>query len=143
VSGPRRQAREAALQILYFWEVGRAQPQSAIEAYFAEHQPDAGEPMRDFASRLVHGTVADVVELDALIEQHSRHWRIERLAVIDRLILRMAVWELRNESDTPPAAVLNEALELARRFSTEDAVRFINGVLDGIKRSLDPPGAPD
>jgi len=137
VTGPRRQGREAALQILYFWEVGRAEPQAAVEAFFAEHQPDASDAVREFAGRLVHGTVADVAGLDAAIETQSRHWRLERLAVIDRLILRMAIWELRHESDTPPAVVLNEAIELARRFSSEDAVRFINGVLDGVKRAME------
>jgi N utilization substance protein B len=133
--GPRRQAREAALQILYFWEVGRAEPQAAIDAYFAEHQPDAVDAVTTFASQIVHGTVEEIASLDAAIAEHSRNWRVERLATIDRLILRMAVWELRHEPETPPAAVINEALELARRFSTDDAVKFINGVLDGIKRA--------
>jgi N utilization substance protein B len=136
--GPRRQAREAALQILYFWEVGRAQPESAIDAYFAEHLPDASDAVTTFASQIVHGTVDEVAAIDAVIAEHSRNWRVERLATIDRLILRMAVWELRHEPDTPPAAVINEALELARRFSTDDAVKFINGVLDGIKRAATP-----
>ncbi len=133
--GPRRQAREAALQILYFWEVGRTEPQAAIDAYFAEHQPEASDAVTTFASRIVHGTVEDLAAIDAAIAEHSRNWRVERLATIDRLILRMAVWELRHEPETPPAAVINEALELARRFSTDDAVKFINGVLDGIKRA--------
>lgn len=136
MSGPRRQAREAALQILYFWEVGRAQPLAAIEAYFAEHQPEASEGVMAFASRLVFGTVAEIVSLDALIEQYLRHWRVERLAVIDRLILRLAIWEMRFEHETPAPVVINEALELARRFSTDDAVRFINGVLDGVAGGL-------
>jgi N utilization substance protein B len=133
--GPRRQGREAALQILYFWEVGGAQPQSAIDAYFAEHQPDASDAVVTFASQIVHGTVGEVEAIDAAIAEHSRNWRVERLATIDRLILRMAVWELRHEPETPSAAVINEALELARRFSTDDAVKFINGVLDAIKRA--------
>ncbi len=71
-----------------------------------------------------------------MIQAHSEHWRLERLAVIDRLILRIAVWELRHAPDTPPAVVMNEALELARTFSTDDAVRFVNGVLDAIRKSL-------
>jgi N utilization substance protein B len=134
VSGRRTQGREAALQILYFWEIGHAQPLAAIEAYFAEHQPDAGDDVMAFASRLVLGTIAEVTELDAAIEQHAKHWRVERLAVIDRLILRLAVWELRHEADTPSAVVINEALELARRFSSDESVRFVNGVLDAIHR---------
>ena len=141
--GPRRQAREAALQILYFWEIGRADADAAIAAYFEEHAPEAGEPVVTFAATLVHGTISELAALDAIIEQHSQHWRLGRLAVIDRLILRMSVWELRNESETPPAVVLNEAIELARRFSSPDAVRFVNGVLDSIRKTLGEKGASD
>jgi N utilization substance protein B len=144
VTGRRRQAREAALQILYFWEVGRAQPVTAIEAFFAEHQPDAEPPVVEFATRLVHGTIGEVEDLDRVIEQHARHWRLERLALVDRLILRMAVWELRHEVDTPPAVVIDEAIELARKFSTEESARFVNGVLDAVHRhattAVDAPG---
>jgi N utilization substance protein B len=141
MSGIRRQAREAALQILYFCEVGRADPIAAIDTYFEEHQADAEDAIVTFAATLVMGTVKEAPALDALIVQHLQHWRLERLAVIDRAILRMAAWELQNEPGTPPAVVLNEALELARRFSTEESVRFINGVLDGIRRTLDADAA--
>jgi len=144
VTGPRRQAREAALQILYFWEVGKADPGAAIEGFFREHSPAAGEPVVRFATELVRGTIEEIDELDALIAQHSQHWRLGRLAIIDRLILRMAAWELRHDPDTPAPVVLNEAIELARRFSSPDAVRFVNGVLDGIRKTLttatSPPG---
>jgi N utilization substance protein B len=140
VIGPRRQAREAALQILYFWEVGRADAEAAIDAYFEEHAPEAGESVVTFAATLVRGTISELAQLDAIIEQHTRHWRLGRLAVIDRLILRMAVWELRHDVDVPPAVVINEAIELARRFSSPDAVRFVNGVLDGIRKALGEKG---
>ncbi len=137
--GPRRRARQAAIQILYFWEVGRAQPHTAIETYFAEHERDAPEGVRTFADRLVRGTIGEVDDLDRTIAQHSRHWRVERLAVLDRLILRLAIWEMRHEPETPPAVVLDEAIELARRFSGEDAVRFVNGVLDAVIRESGRP----
>jgi N utilization substance protein B len=143
VSGHRRQAREAALQILYFWEVGRTQPGPAIDAYFREHQAEAEESVVTFAASIVMGTVKEVAELDALIGRHLRHWRLERLAVIDRSILRMAAWELRHELETPTGVVINEALELARRFSTEDSVAFINGVLDSIRKTLEQESRPD
>ena len=136
-TGPRHQARETALQVLYFWEVGRAGADDALAAFFAEHSPDASESVRAFARTLVEGTIAEVAALDALIEQHSQHWRMSRLAIIDRLILRMAVWELEHERDTPPAVILDEALELARTFSTEEAVKFVNGVLDGIRKTIE------
>ena len=130
----RRQAREAALQILYAWEIGQAQPHTAVEIYFQEHQPEADAAVRDMAGRLVLGTIGDLAALDAAIEQHSRHWRIERLAVLDRLILRLAIWELRHEGETPAPVVINEAIELARRFSTDEAPSFINGVLDAVAK---------
>lgn len=132
----RHQAREAALQVLYFWEVGHAAPQAALEAFFAEHLPEADPSVREFAAAMVLGTVAEVADLDRVISRHSAHWRIERLAVIDRLILRQALWELRHRPDTPAAVVLNEAIELARRFSGEHAVRFVNGVLDAVRAEL-------
>jgi N utilization substance protein B len=136
MSSPRHQAREAALRSLYFWEIGQTDPARALETYFEVHQPDASEMVRQFARTLVLGTVADLAGLDALIQQHSEHWRLDRLAVIDRLILRLGAWELQHAGETPHAVILNEALELARTFSTDDAVRFVNGVLDSIRKSL-------
>ena len=136
MTGPRRRAREAALQILYLWEVGKMAPEDAIDLYFLQHEPDADEALRAFASELVLGVVEDLVELDRLIEQHAANWRVARLAVIDRLILRQAAWELRHQADTPAAVVLNEAIELARQFSADEAVGFVNGVLDGIRKTL-------
>ena len=131
----RRQAREAAIQALYFWEVGRTAPEDAIEGVFREHLPDAPESVREFTETLVKGTVAAHQEIDALIEKQSSHWRLERIAVIDKSILRLAVWELQHQPETPPAVVLNEALELARAFSGDESVKFVNGVLDGIRKS--------
>lgn len=132
----RRAGREAALQILYFWEVGQAEPRQAIGAYFREHAPAAPVPVVEFASALVLGTVAEVAVIDALIERHAQHWRLERLAVIDRLILRLAAWELTHDA-SPAPVVLNEAIELARRFSTEESTRFVNGVLDSMRKTIE------
>jgi N utilization substance protein B len=136
MSSPRHQAREAALRALYLWEVGRTAPSEALDTLFAEHEPDASESVRAFATKLVLGTISEIPELDELIGRFSENWRVERLAIVDRVILRMAVWELRHAADTPAPVVLNEALELARTFSTDDAVKFVNGVLDGIRKSL-------
>jgi transcription antitermination protein NusB len=132
----RHQAREAALQILYFWEIGKTEPSQAIDAYFREHQPEANEGVREFASALVHGTIANLEPIDRLIQQHSSNWRFERLAAIDRLVLRLATWELLHQPDVPAAVVIDEALELARTFSTDDSVKFVNGVLDAIRQGL-------
>lgn len=136
ITTPRHQSRELALQALYFWEVGRSAPDEALDHVVAEHMPDASVPVRAFAQTLVRGTVLTHEELDQIIGRHIDNWRIERLAVIDKLILRMATWELRYETETPPAVVVNEALELARTFSADESIKFVNGVLDGIRKSL-------
>jgi len=142
VSTARRAARRAALQVLYSWDVGRSAPEAALGAYFAEHAREADDAFRAFVSELVQGTAADVAAIDAVIGRHSQHWRIDRLAVVDRLILRMAVWELQHAPGTPPAVVINEAVELARAFGSDESPRFVNGVLDAIGRTLAHPAAP-
>ena len=129
----RRHAREAALKMLYMWEVGQNTPQQTIGAYFAEHDPKAAEDVKAFASELVFGTSNERTALDAALEPHLTGWRIERLAILDRMILRMGLWEMRHHPDTPPAVIISEAMELARLFTSEDAVKFINGVLDAAK----------
>jgi N utilization substance protein B len=116
--------------------VGRTAPDDAIAGVFAEHLPDATDAVRTFAETLVRGAVAAHQEIDGLIEKQSSHWRLERLAVIDKSILRLAVWELKHQPETPPAVIVNEALELARTFSGEESVKFVNGVLDGIRKTL-------
>ena len=141
MSGPRHLAREAALQVLYFWEVGQATPAQALEAYFAEHAAEAAGDVRRLAGEIVRGTAAEKDALDELIGQHAEHWRVERIAIIDRLILRMAIWELRHLPDTPAAVVIDEAIELARAFGTDESPRFVNGLLDAVRRTLDARGA--
>jgi len=137
----RRRGREAALQILYQWELSRGEIDIVIETFFDLQWPDREEPpgpLRDFASALARDTVARLGEIDALIADTAENWRPERMAVLDRLVLRMAACELlRKTADTPPPVVINEAIELARTFSTEESVKFINGMLDGIKRKME------
>lgn len=134
----RRRAREAALQMLYQWEVGRASVDDAIATYWPAHDAEQplDEPLRDFANALVRGTVARVSEIDAILAAHAQNWRVERMAVIDRLVLRLGVFEFVARPDTPPRVVINEALELARAYSGEDAVAFVNGVLDAVRKEL-------
>jgi transcription antitermination protein NusB len=136
----RRRAREAALQILYQWDVGGGDVGRAAETFFEHQWPDAQpvpDALREFASALARDTVTRLTAIDALVADTAEHWRPERMAVLDRLILRMAVCELMRDIETPQAVVINEALELARTFSTEDAVKFINGMLDAIRKKLD------
>jgi N utilization substance protein B len=136
----RHRAREAALQILYQWEVGRIDVERAAETFFEQQWPDQGPPadvLRASASDLARDTVSRLETIDALIAATAERWRPERMAVIDRLILRMAACELLRDADTPRAVVINEALELARTFSTEDSVKFINGMLDAIRKKIE------
>jgi N utilization substance protein B len=136
----RRRAREAALQILYQWAIGGAEVDRAAETYFGLQWPGQAPPsdeLRAFASALARDTVARLPTIDPLIADTAERWRPERMAVLDRLILRMAVCELLRDPQTPPAVVINEALELGRTFSTDDSVKFINGMLDGIRRKME------
>ena len=135
----RHRARETALQILYAWEIGHADIEEAVSFYFA-HQWVGGEPpeeVREFATGLARETVSRLAAIDPLIAETTERWRPERMAVLDRLILRMAVCELLRKAGTPAPVVINEALELARTFSTEDAVKFINGMLDGVRKKIE------
>ena len=147
----RHRAREAALQMLYQWEVGRVSAHEAVRTYWpgrdappspddehADAVPDVvvDERHRTWANALVAGTIAQVKDADALIAAHSKNWRLERMAVIDRLIMRMAIYELTAEPGTPAKVVINEALELARTFSGEEPVPLINGVLDAVRKTL-------
>jgi transcription antitermination protein NusB len=137
---PRHRAREAALQILYQWEIARGDVDGAAATFFAHQWPDReapADPLRAFASSLAHDTVDRLEAIDPLIAETASRWRPERMAVLDRLILRMAICELLRDPALPPAVVINEALELARTFSTEEAVKFINGMLDAIRKKLE------
>ncbi len=140
---PRHRAREAALQILYQWEITHRDVAETAETFFSHQWPD-GEPpeeLRHFAKALAQETVARLDQIDPLIAETTERWRPERMAMLDRLILRMAIAEMIGDGpngDTPPAVVINEALELARTFTTEEAVKFINGMLDSIRKKLWP-----
>jgi N utilization substance protein B len=133
---PRRRAREAALQILYQREVGRVSLDEAVETFWSTQDEPRDPDVGRAATALARGTVERLDEIDRLVSETAEHWRIERMAIVDRLVLRLAVFELRFRPDLPPGVVINEALELARRFSSEDAVKFVNGILDAIRKTL-------
>jgi transcription antitermination protein NusB len=135
--GSRRKARECALQMLFAADVSQTRADELVRSYWAElGDADVEEPAREFATRLATGTLARLTELDERIKSRAEHWRISRMAVVDRNILRLAVYEFMHEP-TPRTVAINEALEIARRFSTYEATQFINGILDAIKRDLD------
>jgi transcription antitermination protein NusB len=135
----RHRARETALQILYAWEIGHTDIDQAAHTFFTHQWVGDGpsDDVKQFATELARETVSRLDTIDPLIADTTERWRPERMAVLDRLILRMAVCELLRKSGTPPAVIINEALELARTFSTEDAVKFINGMLDGVRKKIE------
>jgi N utilization substance protein B len=140
----RRRSRQRALQILYLWDARRQPVEEATSAFFDTlySEESANKPQRDeFLDKLVTGAVEHVEELDRRITQHAEHWRIERMPSVDRNILRLAVYEMMH-SDTPAPVVIDEALELARRYSNEESVQFVNGVLDAVHRELEPEKPP-
>jgi transcription antitermination protein NusB len=133
----RRRARAAALQMLYQWEIGRLSIDDAVRTFWSVRD---GEPLTDearaLAERLARGASASAAEADPIIAASADNWRLDRMSVVDRLILRLAVHEFLHTPDTPSKVVINEAVELARLFSTDEAPRFVNGVLDGIRKKL-------
>ena len=131
--GTRRRARELALQLLYQYELTGASPE-VMQAAFEEWR-SATDGVRAFADLLLRGSLEQQEEIDAELGQQTAHWRLERLAAVDRNILRLAMFELLFETDTPHAVVINEAIEIAKKFGAKDSARFVNGVLDGfVKR---------
>jgi transcription antitermination protein NusB len=135
--GSRRKARECALQMLFAADVAEMPADEVVRSYWAElGEPDLDATAREFATRLASKTLSNLELLDDRIRSRAEHWRISRMAVVDRNILRLAVYEFLYEP-TPRTVAINEALEIARRFSTYEATQFINGILDAIKRDLD------
>jgi N utilization substance protein B len=134
--GLRRIARECALQMLYEMDVGKHAPGEILNTFWdMNQQPDK---VRQFANELFQGSIAQLREIDHIIQQHTQNWRLSRMAAVDRNILRLAVYELRSDWQTPGTVVINEALEIAKKFSTNESAQFVNGILDSIKTNLAP-----
>lgn len=134
--GARRKARECALQMLFAADVSGVKGPRLINDFWSQLSTEIDLPTRQFSDNLVSGTLDRLDRIDETIRTRAEHWRIERMAVVDRNILRLAVNEFLFES-TPYTVVINEALEIARRFSTYEATQFINGILDAIKQDLE------
>jgi transcription antitermination protein NusB len=132
--GIRRVARECAVQMLYQRDIGKHECEYILKSFWEmnEHSPQ----VREFATRLFEGSVARLKEIDKLIQTHAENWRLSRMAAVDRNILRLAVYELLSEDRTPSTVVINEALEVARKFSTHESAQFVNGILDSIRKHL-------
>jgi N utilization substance protein B len=126
--------------MLYQWEVGRASMPDVLKTFWLHERPDTAamsDDLRAFAERLAAGVTDTIGDIDPVIGEAAEHWRLERMNVMDRLILRLAIYEFMRESETPARVIINEALELGRTFSGDESVRFINGVLDAIRRRLE------
>jgi N utilization substance protein B len=147
-TGTRHKAREAALQMLFAADLYKVDPIRLTDDYWNEFgDTSVDTKTREFSDKLVHGTLRELKTIDDRIRTRAEHWRIERMAIVDRNVLRLAVYEFLFV-DTPDTVVINEALEIARRFSTFEATQFINGILDAIKHDLEssrndnPPDLP-
>ena len=138
--GKRRKGREVALQFLYQLDLhGAGDPAPHADEFWGRHPVDAAT--RSFADSLVRGTKQHQSKTDQLITQYAEHWDLDRMAVVDRNILRLAVHELLWQPDVPPKVAINEAIELAKKFGTADSSRFINGLLDRILKEHRPASA--
>jgi len=133
----RHRSRQRALQVLFLWDLRKQTIDDALAAFYDTLSSEEDEPKRaspdEFMESLVRGASEKAPEIDQRISEKSEHWRLERMPVVDRNILRLAVYEM-NELKTPAPVVIDEALELARQFSGDESVSFINGVLDAVHR---------
>ena len=134
----RRRAREIALQFLYQLDVNGGSDPTPYESDFWTRQVEVDGPTREYAGALVHGAKGQQAKIDELITRSTENWDLERMSVVDRNILRLAVFELGWQHEVPPKVAINEAIEIAKKFGTRESSRFINGVLDRIHRELRP-----
>jgi transcription antitermination protein NusB len=133
--GTRRKSRELAMQMMFQGDLGKQKPEE-VEKLFWESRDDVDDETRGFADDLHRIATTREDEVDALIEKHAQNWRMERMPVVDRNLLRTAVAEMLGYPKTPAAVVINESLEIARRYAAPESVNFLNGVLDAIGREL-------
>ncbi|MDP9159127.1 MAG: transcription antitermination factor NusB [Acidobacteriota bacterium] len=134
--GTRRKSRELALQMLFQADMGKQSAEDVRRTFWQERNA-VGQDVQGFAEDIFRVANDRTLEIDGLIEQHASNWRMERMAAVDRNIMRAAVAELMGYPSTPRAVVINEALEIARKFSSPESVQFINGVLDSVGRELE------
>jgi len=120
--------------MLYQHDVGKQVLETILDSFWEMNEQP--EKVRAFATELFRGTISRIKEIDRLIQGHTKNWRLSRMAAVDRNVLRLAVFELLSDAKTPDTVVINEALEIAKKFSTNESAQFVNGVLDSIKNDL-------
>ena len=128
--GARRKARELALQMLFQHDLSGNAPDTIVTTF--EDLQKSKPNTREFAVKIFHGTVDNLPKIDDMIQQQADNWRLSRMAVVDRNIIRMSVYEFLHETDTPKLVIIDEAIEIAKKFGTQKSSQFINGILDGI-----------
>ncbi|MFH1038412.1 MAG: transcription antitermination factor NusB [PVC group bacterium] len=131
----RRQARELALQFLYGYDLNRKELTEASADFWKGKNLPAD--VRRFAGELIDGTVAHLDQIDRVIADHARNWKLSRLALVDKQILRLALYELYYRDDIPPLVTINEAVEIAKKFSTDQSGHFVNGILDKVREEIE------
>jgi N utilization substance protein B len=139
--GTRRKSRELCLQMLFQWDMGKQTPEHVRKTFWAE-RAEVDDETRDFTNELFEVATSRHREIDELIQKHAQHWRMERMAAVDRNVLRTGVAEFLGHHETPRPVIINEALEIARKFSSPESVQFINGVLDSIGKELGSSPVP-
>jgi len=137
--GTRRKSRELCLQMLFQWDMGKQAPEQVCKTFWAERS-EVDQGTRGFADDLFRTATDRQQEIDEIIQKHAQHWRMERMATVDRNVLRASVAELLGYNATPRPVIINEALEIARKFSSPESVQFINGVLDSVGKELEMAG---
>ena len=128
--GARRKARELAVQMLYQYDLSGNAPDMIIDTF--EDLQKSKPNTREFATKIFHGTVAHMAAIDEMIQNQAENWRLSRMAAVDRNIIRMSIYEFLHETDTPKLVIIDEAIEIAKKYGTQKSSQFINGILDGI-----------
>ena len=139
--GHRRQGRELALQFLYGYDLNRKDLDEVLSDFWNVNR--APEEVRRFAGELIRGTLEQLDLIDGIIADHARNWRLDRIALVDKNILRISLYELNFRDDIPPLVTINEAVEIAKKYSTAQSGQFVNGILDQVRQEINTKVKPD
>jgi N utilization substance protein B len=135
--GERRKSREYALQMLFQWDITHDPIEKIIGTFWDSVETPESPEVIEFANALATGTIERVEKIDVLLQRHAENWRLDRMAGVDRNLLRLAIFEFLDDARIPKAVIINEAIEIARRFSTQESPQFINGILDSVRKEVE------
>jgi transcription antitermination protein NusB len=137
--GKRREGREAAVQLLFHWDMNVRQPLEEADLNGFWQLRTANQATKEFATRVAAGVIAEQVTIDEKISRYTANYELKRISAVDRNILRVAIYEMLFCNDVPPIVAINEAIDIAKKFGTEESGKFVNGVLDRVKLDLNRP----